>query len=696
MEQYVRDVTRLLIVDANTEAADHLVNVFRDSGQTTRAQHITDIEALEKAFLEKKKWDLLIISQLPDQLTLDILLESLEHQNADIPIIIIDDADGYEQVNYLRKEVKAVVPSGQQDMLLLKANQEIENLYIRRNYRRMSIALNESERQRRMLLDDEIDAIIYLNDGVIRYANPAFADLLGKPKDYVFEGMTFADIVTDTDHEHAAAFIENMEETGQALGVLQCSISLEPDNPIAIRAIIKPTSYDGTFSLSMQIKSADSSVIEAVEKNSVEEEQDSLGSVSIELKTKSELLTLLEISVQQVASGKAQLTLVHVSIDGLSDIHKDKGIRVSQKLERMVGDQIVVTLSTEHVVSSLGGGVFLLLLHTGSETEVNGITAKLLKELSLLSLEDKSINISLSMGAIILGDTGKNADTLMVRAKEACAQSEKNGGGQLSYYKPRKVKTVKSVEKHLAIMLRQAMKADALKLYYQPIVSLKGAESCYYEVLFSMTDIRGREHQASSFRSKLDNDPLWKRVDRWQFLEVSKALLAKRKDGQDIRAFIHLGGSALIDEKFIPWVNKAIKETDLPTSSIILDVSEVNITRYAKDAAAFFKAAKQSGFVTSVSEFGCSVSPLDIIETADADFIKLDSSFTKDLTTEGRGDDIKEVLVKLAEKHKQVIVPQVQNPNGLASLWHHSVDFVQGEFLQPPEETMDYSFDSNF
>ena len=313
-----------------------------------------------------------------------------------------------------------------------------------------------------------------------------------------------------------------------------------------------------------------------------------------------------------------------------------------------------------------------------------------------MSLEDKSVKVSLSMGAIVLGDTGKNAETLMVRAREACAQSEKEGGGQLSYYKPRKVKAVKSVEKHLAIMLSQAMKADALKLYYQPVVSLKGSESNYYEVLFSMTDIRGREHQATSFRTKLDNEALWKRVDRWQCAEASKALLAKRKDGEDTRVFIHLGGSAITDDKFIPWVNSVIQTAGLPTSSLVFEVSETNITRYSKEASAFFEAAKQVGCHTSISEFGCSASPLDIIDSVNADFIKIDPSFTKDLTTEGRGDEVKDILAKLAEKQKQIIVPQVQNTAGLASLWHHGVDFVQGQFLQEPQETMNYSFDSDF
>ena len=692
MDEFTLDVTRLLIVDATTEGADRLINIFRDAGQVTRANHITCLDSLEKAFLDKQKWDLLIIAKVPETLALTDLLECLENQSADIPIIVIADyKEGSEQMDYLRKGIKAVIPPDQEEMLLLKARHEIENLYIRRNYRRMSVALHESERQRSLLLDDEVDAIAYLNDGVIRYANPAFCELLKQKDSSLLIGQPFSRFVDGSDSEHVTIFLENMEETGQTLGVLQCSILLEHGELLPIRGVIKPTSYDGTFSLSLQLKLADSPISEQVSDEETPIHIDPTG-----LTTKDDLLNLLEISVQQVASGKGQVTLLYGSIDGLADIHKNKGIRVSQKVEKTVTDSLLNILESTHPVAALGGGCFLILLHINSENSVQDITHTIMEKVTHIQLDDKSIKATLSMGAIVLGDTGKDAETLIVRAKEACTQAQKDGGGKLAYYKPRKVSVVKSVEKHLAVMLSQAMKSNTLKLYYQPVVSLKGAESHYYEVLFSMTDIRGREHQATNFRAKLDNESLWKRVDRWQLIEASKALLEKHQDNPETRLFIHLGGCALTDEKFIPWFTSAIQQAQLPPSALVLELSEVNVTRYKKAAPAFFAAAKKAACQTSVSQFGCSANPLEIIESVDTDFIKIDPSFTKDLTTENRGEKIRQMLTTLTEKGKQIIVPEVKNTASVASLWHTGVDFVQGEFLQAPQEKMDYSFDSDF
>lgn len=690
MEQDVRSATRLLIVDAGADAADRLVNVFRDAGQTTRAHHVTSIAALEQAFLEKKKWDLLIVSTFPVDLDLASLLESIDHQSKDIPIIIISEhKGGNEEVEYFKKGIKAVVAPDQEELLLLLANQEIENLYIRRNYRRMSIALHESERQRRQFLDDEIDAIIYIRDGLIRYVNPAFCDLLGQEGRMDYEGRSFGDCVLASEQEDVNYFLESMDETGQAVGVLQCSIVLGNDEELPIRSIIKPTSYEGAFCLSLQIKTINSSTSNDVAISDKDKKKLS------GLLDKNDLMERIEVSVQQAASGKGKAALVHVMINGLQEMHDDQGLEVSKNIETLVEEQVEQSLGLVHIGANLGAGNFVLLLRTNVEADVQKISQQTIDGVAAISAGEVAAEISLSIGAIILGDTAIDSETLMVRAKHACSQSEKEGGNRLSFFKPRKVGVVNTVDKYLAIMLNQAMKSKTLKLYYQPVVSLKGSEGHYYSTNFSMTDVRGREHQASSFRMKLDNGGVWIDIDRWQLVEVSKQLLQKRKNGSDTRVFVQLGGSVINDKLFVSWVSSTLTKIGLPPSAVTLEVRESNIVRDKKAACAFLDAVKNVGCLTSVSEFGCSVNPLEIIESMHIDFVKVDPSFTADLANNDKCvEELKDMLVKIADTGKHIIVPQVPDTASLAPLWHSGIDYVQGPFLSTPKEIMDYSFDS--
>ncbi len=693
MEKDVRDATRLLIADAGTAEADRLVNIFRDEGQTTRAHHITSAETLESAFLEKTKWDLLIIANLPDDLSVSLLMETIDHQNADIPVILlVDYKDSVEKLEYLQQGIKAVVSPESKEMLLLVANQEIENLYIRRNYRRMSVALNESERQRRMLLDDEVDAILYIKDNIVCYTNPAFCQLLGQDNADLLTGRAFTEMVMEDEREDVGAFLTSVEETGQALAVLQCSLLQDGDDVLPVRVIIKPTSYDGAFSLSLQIKSFNAPIDEETRITA----QKAVGFT--ELADKQTLLDQLKISVQKAASGKGRATLVHVSIDSLQGFFDSKGKAYSQGLEDAVADRIVDVLGVTHSGARLGGGQFGLLLNVGGESGVQALADELLKKVSAepVVIEGEQGQITLSMGAIILGDNAIDASTLMVRAKHACGQAEKKGGGQLAFYKARKVGALKSVEKHIAMMLSQSMKNDGLKLYYQPIVSLKGAEGNYYEVWFSMTDMRGREHDCAHFRTKLDNMSLWGHVDRWTLMTASEQLADKRKDGNDTRLILTIGGYEIKNSQFLPWMKATLAKAGIPENAVTLELSESNIVRYGSAAGTFFDQVKSMGCRTAISEFGCSVNPLELAESVNVDFIKTDPSFTKDLTGDNRGEAFKDIINKVVAAGKQVIVPQVKNTSALAPLWHIGVDYVQGDFLQGPAESMEFSFDSDF
>ncbi len=692
MEQDIRDATRLLIVDPKAEEADRIVNIFRDAGQVTRAHHIVSIDSLESAFLEKQKWDLLIVSQLPNELTLSSLLESIEHQNRDIPIImLIDYKDHSERLEYLKKGVHRVVSPKNESMLLLLANREIENLYVRRNYRRMSVVLNEAEKQRRMLLDDRVDAFVYIRDGIIRYVNPAFNSLVGADESVSFIGKYFISLIKESEHDDVGSFLFNLEETGQVVSVFQCSFVLDNGEELPVQAIAKPTSFDGSFTLSLQVKLLETS---ASSQNVNKELKES----TVKFLSKKELVEQLNINHQKVVSGKGESTLVHASIDGLGEVHEGKGSLYSQKIESEIEQRIHRTLDQEHLRSNLGGGQYLLLINAGGETAIQEIAQDILDAVSEkeLLVDGKSFNLSLSMGAVVLCDTGKDAQTLLVRAQHACKQAEKEGGNKLSFYRNRRVDVVKSVEKHIAMMLSQAMKTNAMQLYYQPIVSLKESEGEYYEVLFTMTDIRGREHDAVNFRPKLDNQTLWRSVDRWQLIEASKDLVKKRQGGSDTRLVFHLGGCAVNDEQFFSWLDEMLKVAKLPATAITLELSETNVVRYGEPASTFFESAKEKGYLTSISEFGCSVNPLENIESMPIDFVKIDNSFTKELISDNKNEEFEAVLQELIKKEKKIIIPHVQNTKALAPLWHLGVDYVQGNFLQGPASDMNYNFDSDF
>ncbi|MRI33706.1 hypothetical protein EOPP23_11985 [Endozoicomonas sp. OPT23] len=696
MELENRETLRILVIDASSSEAEALLNVYRDAGYPTRAQHIMSMADLDEALSSDQKWDLILFSntELPEGVFIQDMLEKVEQQGRDIPSIALSEHPEDDMSELLKQGIRSVVPSDNDELLLLTSDREVSDLHTRRNYRRMSVALNESEKQRRNLLNDQIDAIIYVAGGKIRYSNPAFNEMVGFDASDNLAGKPFADLIAQNDRKDVSEFLISIEDSGQALAAIQCPLVRKGDSEVPVRVIVSPTSFEGSYTLSLLVRVHDEHTESVAEKQEIEAVRPD---TETHLFDKKQFSDQLDVAAQRVVSGRDKFALLCITLDSLRELHAKSGKRVSQPVYKEVSRRMGLSL-LEHKAGSWSGDCFMALVQTGDEKAVQELSGQILHDVAAeaIEIEDQEISIQLSIGAVMINDACSDIQTLLVRAKHTAVVSQKKGGGCLSFYKKRRISAVSSVEKHLAGMVSQALQKDNFKLFYQPIVSLKGSTEKHFDVQLRMRDVRGREHESTRFRSKLDKNAMWSKVDRWQVIQAGKELLDGMKKKDNVRLFFHLGGNAFTEKEFLPWMSVAFKAAGIPTSAVVIEMSEQNIVRFHKQAPQFFDAVKGMGFHTGVSEFGCSLKPLDTIEPFNLDYVKLDPSFTKDLTNENEGKELKDMIRVLADKGQKVIVPEVMSAVEMAPLWHTGVDFIQGDFVQEPSSDLDLSFEGDF
>ncbi|KEQ17496.1 EAL domain-containing protein [Endozoicomonas numazuensis] len=696
MEQENRETIRLLIVDASSEEAEALLNVYRDAGYPTRAHHVTSMESLEDALSGHQKWDLIIIStaELPEGLTVSLVLDRIDQQGRDIPSIVLAEHPEEEQLELFKLGVRSVITLDSDELLLLTSDREIEDLNTRRHYRRMSVALNESEKQRRNLLDDQVDAIIYISEGQVKYSNPAFNELVGLDAAASLAGQSFSDLVAEKDRKDVGDFLISIEDSGQALAAIQCSLLVDQEDELPVRAMVSPTSFDGRYTLSLLVRPQELEDTPEIEQEEVEVARPDS---ETHLYDKEAFKEQLDVAMQRVVAGKDKFALLCITLDSLRALHAKGGKRISQPYHKEVSSRLGLEL-VEHKAANWSGDCVMALVKAGDEKTVRILADQVMKGVTeeFVTLGNNEIPVKLSLGSVVLTDASSDLKTQLVRARHAATQAQKEGGRKLCFYHKRKINAVSSVEKHLAGMISQALKNDNFKLKYQPVISLKGSSEKHFEVQLRMVDVRGREHDSVTFRNKLDKNALWSKVDRWQVIEAGKELLNTARSKDKIRLFLHLGGNAILEKEFLPWMGVALKAAGIPNSSVVVEISEQNIVRFNKQAPDFFGAVKAQGFCTGVSEFGCSLNPMETIAPLALDYVKVDPSFTKDLTTERQGEELKKMILALSEEGQKVIVPQVQSAVEMAPLWHSGVDFIQGDFLQEPAEHMDFDFEGEF
>ena len=124
-------------------------------------------------------------------------------------------------------------------------------------------------------------------------------------------------------------------------------------------------------------------------------------------------------------------------------------------------------------------------------------------------------------------------------------------------------------------------------------------------------------------------------------------------------------------------------------------MGEADAVAYLKPAKALAQGLAGLGCRIALSQFGCVLNPFNTLKHLDAEFIKVDGSYTQDLTRQENQEALKALLAELHEQQKQSIVPFVESATVLATLWQAGVSYIQGHYLQGPSQSMDYDFSSD-
>jgi len=313
----------------------------------------------------------------------------------------------------------------------------------------------------------------------------------------------------------------------------------------------------------------------------------------------------------------------------------------------------------------------------------------------IIEVEDKTLHFNYHIGISIINETTTNVDTPVDQSikalNEARALAESDPDTLVALFEP---KEPIDADKQMLRNIEAALSEGRFKLLFQPILSLRGANTEHYEVLLRMLDDGGEEVSPNAFLEQAAEIGATTRIDRWVILEASKMLGSHRKNGHDTQLILHLSKDSILDEGLPAWLAVVFKTAELPANSLIFQLNEVDINDHLVQAKTFIEAMRGLGCGVSVNHFGCALNPFKILDEISANYIKIDGSFTQDLENNEEGvQSLNDLVSELHQREKVTIVPFVESASLLSKLWQSGVHYIQGYYLQAPTASMDYDFD---
>ncbi len=679
---------RLLILEDSENEAERIVSLFRNSGHATRAHRIASLDDLNDAL--KNIWDLCIAADNSEQLDPLTCLQAIHKMARDIPFIqLCQDESSDTLTDALQMGAQDAVPQGEDERLVLVAKRELNNLEERRARRAAEVALRETEKRCQLLLESSVDAIAYVHDGMHIYANSAYLQLFGYVDPDEMEGMPMIDLIASSDQSHFKDFLKHYRsEDGNA--DLTCSGITASAQQFQANMTFSPAQYDGEPCVQVVIRVTNDNA-ELEEKLREISSQDLVTG----LYNRQHFLEILDSAAERAINVGQQASVAYIKVDHYTALQTELGLAGIDLLLTDLANLLRQNLSPAAQIARFSDDAFSVLTPNSTaealEPELRALMKKV--EAQLFDINGRTAQTTLTIGVAALSEKTSKAAEVLKRAHDCADQI--TSGNALKVHNPADDLAAAANRGDIVALVQQALENNSFKLLFQPIISLRGDQDELYEVLLRLINPQGEEVPPAEFINAAISAGLAEKIDRWVLLNSIKLLTEHRNKGNQTRFFIHLSSASLCDPSLLPWLSVALKASRLPADSIILQIRETDAVAYLKQTKQLTEGLRALHCQIALGQFGCTINPFNTLKHLDVDFVKVDGSFTKELSSAESQEALKDMLAALHAQAKHSIVPFVESASVLSVLWQAGVNYIQGHYLQGPSQAMTYDFSSN-
>ncbi|MDH5392021.1 MAG: EAL domain-containing protein [Gammaproteobacteria bacterium] len=682
----------LIVIDDSFNNEEKLVSIIRGLGSAARSVRVEDDEDLEEA-LKKTTPDLVIYNLGMELIDLPGVMKILTgHELTNRTAVLAASRDG--QTN----DINLVMSQGANDLIDMKNDAHLKNVLSRElkqlaNNRRLfqlESAYIESEKRCDSLLDSSRDAIAYIHEGMHIYSNQSYLELFGFEETEDLEGTPILDMVGRDDQDRFKKFLRGYSNSS-GIANLECNLKNADSTEFKGKIEFSPASIDGEPCIQIIIRNE-------VDQKELEKQINMLSQRDqvTGLYNRQFFIDSLEKTIAKSKKDKTESALLYLSLDGFHELKDKLGVIGSDQLLIDVAERLQKVCDDNDILSRFHGHDFTIIHTDSSAEESESYAARLQNEIQQFSTTINGIatKTTCTIGISLIEQEPPESSEILLRAEKAAEQSQKQGPNTISVYVPKEGElTQKEIDSKVSGSLMTALKNNMFVLYYQPVISLHGDTEERYEVYVRMKDKTGELIMPDEFMPAAERSGLMTAIDRWVIEHALSALLVQKKANKHTKFFIKLSETSLRDEAFLPWLEEKLQAANINKHSIIFEIKESTAVTNLKQTKILAEGLAALDCSFALDDFGTGLNPFQLLKHIPVDYLKIESSFMENLSTNTQNQETVKNITETATKMNKLTIAQcIHDASSLSVLWGMGVNFIQGNFLQEPVQELDYDF----
>jgi diguanylate cyclase (GGDEF)-like protein/PAS domain S-box-containing protein len=362
-------------------------------------------------------------------------------------------------------------------------------------------------------------------------------------------------------------------------------------------------------------------------------------------------------AVARLRRSHGLVAMLFIDLDRFKQVNDNFGHAVGDHLLISVSARLAGMLRDSDTIARLGGDEFVIL----AEDLDGDAEALAVADRVLLALEEPflvgSVEVSLfaSVGVSISHDAKANPEDLLREADVAMYRAKGSGGHRLELFDESLRREV-SARMELDKRLRHALPRKELAVVYQPLLPIGGSTAVGCEALVRWHQPNGETVQPAAFLSLAEESDMISQLSEWVLRTACAQAARWRQEGNDLTIGVNVSARGLTEIDLTHRVKEALAHSDLPASSLCLEIPEAAVMRDPERAAASLRELRHLGVKIALDNFGIDNTSLKLPVDLPFDMLKIDRTLIQHMEHDVQKRAIVVAILALAREANLIVV----------------------------------------
>ncbi len=366
------------------------------------------------------------------------------------------------------------------------------------------------------------------------------------------------------------------------------------------------------------------------------------------------------------------MAVVVLDLDGFKPVNDAFGHEAGDQVLRQVGQRLKAALRGGDTAARLGGDEFVLvLLELVSREECEQALMRILAALAVdMTVERHGVvSVSASMGATLFPSDDADADTLLRHADQAMYIAKQEGRSRVHIFDALRDREVKVMREGL-MQLTRALEQGEFVLHYQPQVDMRMGTVLGVEALLRWQHPQRGLLYPAEFLPMVDGTEQEIALGRWVIEAALAQLRVWRARGMPLRVSVNLSPRHFMQPGFVAELDTLLgRHAEIDAHDLELELVESADVGDWAQAAQVLAECRELGVSFALDDFGTGYSSLVQLRRLNAQTLKIDQHFVRDMLEDSDDLIIVESVIRLSESFRlSVIAEGVESEDQAAAL----------------------------